>query len=563
MRLQRSEEFRSFLDEPVSSYTPGSNRLRSATSPARDHSNKLVRLNVGKAQSQGDRMKQDQHPEVLTNRMISSFGRWKPPPEEAQAKTTIKRKVFTTRKVRTPAWVERMSKAKDVFTSLLRPILLAQSRKETQPKPIFHRKTLRPPGLMFRSSVASKQFGKHIPGGRAVPPNLSRIQRKNPIAPVQYDMRTGRKIVHSEREPGELLHMSLDELSSFKSFHEKNTRITRRPIVKIGMISSTVANPGRYHLKVKGWNADPLIRSDLPHKPADIIRYNRNGGLDVQVRRLDADGKHKTFTGTSVGQRNVRQVTFAGMVVHNSPNERRPQGLRAPHSNDRLQTQVVKKKLNTSQPKRVKSAVRKRRSSSATKIQTVRERDKTHRYGGGGGQWTYHEGFWTETFKSGIEKVSQDDPLQSPTTPGSLSHLGTPVLELKSAQDTENEKLNKPAEKVGAEDFLTTLSSVSVNSVDDEDETGNIAAQHISLKGEGVYQNPDLFKSLGFFGPDSLKSSGIIDHSSVVAMKGFLCPPRRNEEDERAELCSGVELPKKQTQVSKIAFPDQVRDCQF
>ena len=547
VRLLSSKEFPSFWDEPVGSHTPGSKRLRS-TSPARDHSNKLLRLNVGKAGSQAGRMKQVQHSEASANRMSSSFGRWKPPPE-GQAK----RKIFTSKKIRPPAWVERMSKAKDVFTSLLRPILLAKSKKETQPKPTFRRRVLRPPGLMFTSSVPSKQFGKHILGDGTLQPNPSRIQRKKPIATIQYDINTGRKVVHSEREPGELLHTRLenqDVFPSFRSLDEKNIRITRRPIVKLGMIPSAVANSGRYHLRVKGWNADPLIRSDIPHKPADIIRYNRNGGLDVQVRRWDAGGKHKTFTGTAVGQRNLRHVTFAGMVVHNSRNERRPKGLRAPHGIAALQTQVASKKSTTSQPRRVKSALRKRRSSLATKIPPTRDSDKIlpiqdsdkiHRYGGGGGRWAYREGFWTERLESDIEKVTPDDPSQILVTPGSISQLGTPILELESAQVTENETLNMPAERLGTNDFLTAVSTMSVESMDDEDETG-MAGEKIALEGDGI-----------------------IDHSSVIARKGALRLSRRNEEDERAESCPEVELtimPKKQVQVSNIALPNQVSDCQ-
>jgi hypothetical protein len=559
VRMQRCEESSSFWDEPIGSHTLGSKRLRS-TSPARNHSNKLLRLNIGKGESQAGRMKQAQHSEASPGRMSSPFGRWRPPPEKGQGKNTTKRKIFTTRNIRPPAWVERMSKAKDMFTNLLRPMLLAQSRKETQLKSTSRGSTLRPPGLMVTSSATSKHFGKRFPGSRALQPNSSRIQRKNTIAPIQYDINTGRKIVHSEREPGEILHTSVekkDKFPSFKSLDEKNIRITRRPIVKIGMIPSAVTNSGRYHLRVKGWNADPLTRSDIPHKPADIIRYNRNGGLDVQVRRRDADGKCKTLTGTSVGQRNVRQVTFAGMVVQNSRNERRPKGLRAPHSSASLQTQVTNKKLITSQRRRVNSASRKRRSSSATKIPPMQHRDKIHRYGGGGGLWTYHEGFWTEMFKS--EKVSQDDSLQSLMTPGPMSRLGTPISELKSAQVIENETLNKPAERVGAEDFLTTVTLASVKSMDDKDETG-MAGEVIALEGDGKSQNPVLFKSPGFLGSDG---GGNIDN--VVTMKGFVCPSRHNEEDERAESCSELELkiiPKKQVQVSKVSSRNQVSICQ-
>ncbi|KAG0628953.1 hypothetical protein M758_1G065500 [Ceratodon purpureus] len=562
VRMQRSEEFSNFWDEPICSHTLGSKRLRS-TSPARDHGNKLLRLNVGKAESQAGRMKKDQHPNTSAIRMSSSFGRWKPPPSKGQAKTTTKRKIFTTRKTRPPAWVERMSKAKDVFTSLLRPMLLAQSRKETQPKPTFRKRILRPPGLVFTSSVTSKQtFGKHIPGDSTLQPSLSRIMRKNPIAPIQYDINTGRKIVHSEREPGELLHTTMenqDVFPGFKSLDEKNIRITQRPIVKIGMISPAVANSSRYHLRVKGWNADPLIRSDIPHKPADIIRYNRNGGLDVQVRRRDGDGKHRTLTGTSVGQRNVRQVTFAGMVVHNSRNERRPKSLRDPHRSDSLRTQATNKKSISSQPRKVKSTLRKRRSSSVTKIQPMQDRDKLHRYGGGGGKWTYHEGFWTETFKS--EKGSQDDSLQSLATPGSISQLGTPILELESDQVFDNETLNKPVERVGAEAVLTTMSLASAKTMDNEDEMG-MAGEAIALEVDGNFQNSNLFKNLGSFGTDVLKDGEIIDHSSDVAMTRLVCPSRRNEEDERMKSCSKMESTigaKKQVQVSKITSPSQER----
>lgn len=610
MRMQRNEESTSFLDQSISSYTPPTKRQQSVSSLAREHGNKLLCLSVGKAKSLGGRKKQDQHSILSTslnqalkksnNRLdkvhtlnfkplsngfskkkessvseldikklnspssahfrlasanmisTSSLGKWKLASKEAQAKTSIKRKIFTTRKSTPPTWVERMSKAKNVFSNLLRPLLLAHFKNKPPLEAAAHERILQPPRLMAKSSITSKKFRKHITGGRAfslMQLNLPRICCKKSIAPIQYDISTGRKIVDSKQDCGKLIRVENQHICpNFKSFHEKNIRLTRGPFIKHGIMPSTMANLGGDHVQIRGWNADPFIKSDIPYKPTDIIRYNRNGGLNVKIRRGDAHSKHRSSTSTSIGQMKIRHVTFAGMVIHNSRNEKTRKNLIAPQSIDSLHTHVASKKASTSKLIRV---LRKCHNSSPTKMPPVQ--DKLHKYRSGGKKWTYHEGFWTKMFQSELEKVSEDNLLQNLLTPRSMSQPTTPILELTDAQVIENDAVHKHVERVRAKDFLTVESSLLVKRMDDEDVMGiaheknswvenaqsfqtnyelrngfDVQNSDVFIEGDRKYENLDLLKNLDFFSSDGIENGTIIDHHSIVAT---------NEEDEQAKSC--------------------------
>lgn len=620
MWMRRSNDCSTTGDGSVGFQIPGSKRQRSITFPARKRGKKLLRLSVGKPESHSGRKKQDQHtilPASLNqasrysnrgfdsrrsvkfepfssrfsgrrclslseacdgklsdtsgpnfdvssiNRLSSSsFGKWKPLSEQAQAKPTTKRRICNTWKIRSTPWVERMAKAKDTFPSLFRPMLLAHPRKEPQLKATVYRRSFPPPGLMFRSSVGSSNFRKHVAAGRAFPRvqhNPSIVRGKHPNPSFQYDINTGRKIVDSELEQGELTKA---ECNLVTTNLKSRASWIRSP--------STLNSRGNI-IRVKGWNADPLIRTDIPHKPTDIMRYNRNVGQVVQVRRGDAHEMHKTSPGTSGRSMNLRRVTFAGMEVHNSRNSKSCKDLSA-QGDAALESIKAKKKAITSLPGKVRSAVGKRRNFSRTKSPSMRSSDKVHRYGNGGGQWAHHKGFWTEMFKSEFFKVSEVDSIQDIMTFGSISQTELPMLKVEIAHGTD--PLGKLGIRAGTEGSSIMETSVldggdltvfnceniprMANAPSSETNTEIRNEHDVKVKGRseeiGKPQNPDLFKSLSFFNSHGLEGSAINEHISVAVKSDFLSDAG-SDKDEQAESCyefsSSIEA-KMQTQISKI-----------
>ncbi|XP_073388571.1 uncharacterized protein [Physcomitrium patens] len=602
MWMRRSNDCSTTGDGSVGFQIPGSKRQRSITFPARKRGKKLLRLSVGKPESHSGRKKQDQHtilPASLNqasrysnrgfdsrrsvkfepfssrfsgrrclslseacdgklsdtsgpnfdvssiNRLSSSsFGKWKPLSEQAQAKPTTKRRICNTWKIRSTPWVERMAKAKDTFPSLFRPMLLAHPRKEPQLKATVYRRSFPPPGLMFRSSVGSSNFRKHVAAGRAFPRvqhNPSIVRGKHPNPSFQYDINTGRKIVDSELEQGELTKA---ECNLVTTNLKSRASWIRSP--------STLNSRGNI-IRVKGWNADPLIRTDIPHKPTDIMRYNRNVGQVVQVRRGDAHEMHKTSPGTSGRSMNLRRVTFAGMEVHNSRNSKSCKDLSA-QGDAALESIKAKKKAITSLPGKVRSAVGKRRNFSRTKSPSMRSSDKVHRYGNGGGQWAHHKGFWTEMFKSEFFKVSEVDSIQDIMTFGSISQTELPMLKVEIAHGTD--PLGKLGIRAGTEGSSIMETSVldggdltvfnceniprMANAPSSETNTEIRNEHDVKVKGRseeiGKPQNPDLFKSLSFFNSHGLEGSAINEHISVAVKSDFLSDAG-SDKDEQAESC--------------------------
>lgn len=686
LRSQRSQELTSLRDVPMGSHTPGTKRQRSATSPAREQSKKLLRLNIGKVDSKAGRKKQEQHSTLspslnqalrtskhgldkvrplhlssgfprriskfITERDIEkssdfwsapfglalanrpsapSLGSWKPLPKETQAKTTTKKKTFTTRRkgrtiseraierlsdpssvpyglavanrlsatslgrwkpapgeiqarttrkayttrnIRPPPWVERMSKAKSVFSSLLRPMLMAhfKATKEADLRATVRKRPLRPPGLTFKPSMLFKQLGgKRIPGCGTfslMEPNTA----KKRTAPNLYDLKTGRKIVSSEQEPGEILRKSVETQyirPNFKSLHEKKSRITRRSIVKQVTTPSAGVKSREDYLSIRGWNSDPSIKSDHPHKPADIIRHNRNGGLDVRIHRRDAVAKPKPSTSTSVRKLNLRHVTFAGMVVQNSRLEKNRTSSVAPQSTASPKTQTPRPKTSIPKPSRVKRTPRGKRRTSATNLQPVQ--GKLHRYGGGGDKWTYHEGFWQEIFNPELDKASQGDSLQSLLAPKSISEPDTPI----PAQAIETITLQSSTQ-ITVEDSSTIEPSLIVKATAAEDvtciadektsvEDANNSEQRNGSVVQGsesdwMFRNPDLSKSLGFFNSDELKGGVVIDHRNIEVTRASSTPSRSTEEAGSCSETKSTIMSEWQALGNIMARPDHVSD---
>lgn len=465
--------------------TPGLKRQRNASSPAREHANKLLRLSAGRVEAPqsgkevldcngialssslnepanrmmrvGDTVKKFrfERPDVRfrvskggeeskAGRSSSahgggsvsavihrpptswSFGKWKPLNEKARKGN------FSRRKFKSTAWVDSIQ-GRDIFYGL-RPLAAACARDEDRAKVMIKRRNLRPPGSIFKT--LNKQFLGHLTRSGDV---LSwvysepqRLHSSNNVstASIQYDIATGRRLVPGQ-DP---------EVRSGKRFGEKKQCVKGKmssPIQRVSVpkrqsdveddqithgVAESIQNNNR---RLNGWNSDPRLTSDIPHKLSDIVRYNRFGSRTERARKL-----RRTKSSKAEGI-NLRHVTFASMDVRLEGGSPQSQKMdRAPHHTKGVLLQ---------HPQRVKIYSSKERSSYLrTKKTPLQDRNGANINIGGGdireGRWDYKEEFWTKMFKSEMEKVAHHKSLQSPVKCSHVpSLLASPSLELSNS----------------------------------------------------------------------------------------------------------------------------------
>ena len=466
---------------------PGSKRQRNASSPAREHANKLLRLSAGRVEAPqsgkevldcnvlssslnepanrmmrvGDPVKKFrfERPDVKfraskgdeenkTGRSSRahggsnvsavihrpprswSFGKWKPLNEKARKGN------FSRWKFKSPAWVDRMTQGRDIFYGL-RPLAAAHAQDEDRVKAMIKRRNLRPPGSIFKT--LNKQFLGHLTRSGDVlsmvysEPERLRSNNNVSTASIQYDITTGRRLVPGQ-DP---------EVRSEKRWEEKKQCVRGKissPIQRVSVtkrqsdvegdqithgVAESAQNNNR---RLKGWNSDPWVTSDIPHKPSDIVRYNRFGSRMGQARKLQRTKFKKAEKGI-----NLRHVTFASMDVRlegHGPKSQKTD--RAPrHTKDSM----------LQHPKIVRRYLSKERSSySRTRKTPLQDRNGANINIGSGdlrkGRWDYKEEFWTRMFKSEMDKVAHHKSLQSLVKCSHIpSLLTSPSLELSNSHE--------------------------------------------------------------------------------------------------------------------------------
>lgn len=550
---------------------PGSKRQRNASSPAREHANKLLRLSAGRVEAPqsgkevldcnavalssslnepADRMMRVGDPakkfrferpdvrfriskgdeENKTGRSSSahgggsasavihrpptswSFGKWKPLNEKAHKGN------FSRWKFKSPAWVDRMTQGRDIFYGL-RPLAAACSGDEDRVKAVIKRRNLRPPGSIFKT--LNKQFlGPLTRSGDVLSMVYSepeRLYSNNNVSTssIQYDIATGRRLVPGQDR----------EVRSGKRWEEKKQCVRQKmssPIQRVSVpkrqsdvegdqITHGVAESAQnYNRRLKGWNSDPWLTSDIPHKPSDIVRYNRFGSRMGQARKLCRTKSKKAEKGI-----NLRHVTFASMDAHvevHGPKSKKMD--RAPHHTKGSLLQ---------HPKIVKRYSSKERSSySRTRKTPLQDRNGANINIGGGdireGRWDYQEEFWTKMFKSEMEKVAHHKSLQSLVQCSHIpSLLASPSLELSNPYEngenwssklgfsgrTQLEEHNKDLRKYPAIwitgrqfdwetcEFEGKESDAIVQGFDPASDNENSSSSRVNMKYKGQINAPD------------------------------------------------------------------------
>lgn len=384
------------------------------------------------------------------------YGKWKSPSGQQRARvrrnnadsTASRKKVSSKRNFRIPAWVDRMSQTRDVVSSFLPIPHLTTPSEEYHGKASVRRRNLRPPPSTCMALWSAK-MSEHMRKSRAISMMYFSPARA-PRTSCEYDVATGRRIYPGQEPPRKIEKRLSDQKSKDRtgSSYERIFGPRRHPITKRELKPRDAEGECKnYSMRPRGWNSDPWVLSDIPHKASDIIRENKTSFKSKRKTRRRIAGRGDIIIPGNPEEVYLRHVTFAAMELQS------------------------KEKSGTGAPKqpalapvaratRMKASPRTLRTASVSERNVVRkicrsEKNRedrgveTERY------WAFTEEFWTKILKAELEEAERNEAVHIvATNSGCTAEPGPPTLQTGSACMTCEDNVHANIDHIQEEDVL-------------------------------------------------------------------------------------------------------------
>lgn len=480
----------------------GAKRQRSAGSPGKESGKKLLRSSAGKRLSQYFSSRK-QPPSIVSASLLrekavgnaSKLGKCL-----AMDDATMKNAVPVERRgqqIIKHEHVQHISQAKEyAFMRRFKPHNLAQRKTSvrrkgespalvdqmTQVKPVLEdhcvkasarRRNVRPPGYLFKAGVSLMQMSDRITGGK-LRSTLDKTTKPTRLATTVQDTCTKldkSKIVRYAR-PGNVRGMTL---TSFEKLMEskRNGSLRQR---------STLPEEGwKRNRQCKGWNSDPCITSDTPHRPADIARHNRSSLKKIQTpKRMHCS---LCLPKDKEKQLSLQHVTFA--LRERIMQERQQRRLKRPWN--AKNATVVKQKGTRSTGSHTRSTEMELWPRAETQQAEVKERQAAEVFTQDRsvskeeletqGKFVFQDNSWAKILKAEIDKVVQGKSLHNLATAKCTSEEESPVWKKNYLNWEDLDGANCNALE-GEEDDLQCDSDGLMHSIHEEDDTSQTQGHH-------------------------------------------------------------------------------------